>query len=345
MANANKNRYCLTSAIKLYQRALTIDPNYVEAAHNLGLSYLANKQFDRCFHFLEYRWGLPKRSQLAYDGNIPLWGGERDSTVIVWREQGIGDEILYSSLFLEAFDRCNYLTIQCDQRLTELFRRSFPEAINFVDDSIQFRENEFKHQIPIASLPALFRKDINCFSGKSNGWLKANLLKVNDFREKLASENFQRVVGLSWRTFSKIEGSSERCIGLAQIAGLLDNFNFRIVNLQYGNVCAEITQLKKKQKIELFQIDGLDIYNDIDSLAAAVCACDFVVTIDNSTAHLAGALGVDCHLLLPKVCDDRWGYSDELSYWYSSMRLYRQEKIGDWEHPLHHLKKRIQATL
>ena len=323
---------------------MTIDSNYVEAAHNLGLSYLANKQFDRGFHFLEYRWGLPERSQLAYNGNIPLWGGERESTVIVWREQGIGDEILYSSLFLDAFERCNDVTIQCDQRLTDLFRRSFPEGINFVDDSIGFSESKFKHQIPIASLPALFRKDINCFSGKSDGWLKADLSKVNDFREKLVSKNFERVVGLSWRTFSKIKGSNERCIDLIQIAQILNNFNFRIVNLQYGDVCAEISELKKKQNIELFQIDALDIYEDLDSLAAAVCACDFVVTIDNSTAHLAGALGVDCHLLLPKICDDRWGYSDEVSYWYKSMRLYRQEKKGDWGRPLHHLKKSIRAT-
>jgi hypothetical protein len=70
---------------------------------------------------------------------------------------------------------------------------------------------------------------------------------------------------------------------------------------------------------------------DMDMFAAQIAALDLVITIDNSTAHLAGALRVPVWLLLPFAADWRWMQAGEESPWYPSMRLFRQPKLRDWQ--------------
>ena len=77
---------------------------------------------------------------------------------------------------------------------------------------------------------------------------------------------------------------------------------------------------------------------DLDGLAALIEACDHIVTIDGVIAHLAGALGKNCTILLPYSANWRWGYESEDSYWHSSLRLLRQNRISDWSYPIEKLK-------
>jgi ADP-heptose:LPS heptosyltransferase len=74
----------------------------------------------------------------------------------------------------------------------------------------------------------------------------------------------------------------------------------------------------------------VDQLADLDAFAAQVSAMDLVITIDNSTAHLAGALGVPIWLLLPFAPDWRWLRARQDSPWYPGMRLFRQTTQGGW---------------
>ena len=109
------------------------------------------------------------------------------------------------------------------------------------------------------------------------------------------------------------------------------------MNLQYGETAGELSQISSKYGISVEQIDELDLFNDIDGLAALISACDIVISIDNATVHLAGALGIDTRVLLPLTADERWGLNSTNSYWYDSVTLYRQEGLGDWHKPLERL--------
>ena len=71
--------------------------------------------------------------------------------------------------------------------------------------------------------------------------------------------------------------------------------------------------------------------NDIDDLAALIMACDKVVSISNVTAHRAGALGKEAHVLLAYASDWRWGMDFYSTHWYSSVQLYRQTRLGNWD--------------
>ena len=86
---------------------------------------------------------------------------------------------------------------------------------------------------------------------------------------------------------------------------------------------------------------NVDQFNDIDLFAAQVAAMDMVITIDNSTAHLAGALGVPVWLLLPFASDWRWFRRREDSPWYPSMRLFRQPQRGNWQSVVENIRHAI----
>ena len=92
--------------------------------------------------------------------------------------------------------------------------------------------------------------------------------------------------------------------------------------------------MKVNHGIDVLEVPDLDIFNDIDGLAATIAACDEVISIQNFNTHLAGSLGTDTRLLLPYAADDRWGYKTNKSYWYDSITIYRQTVPGNWSQPL-----------
>jgi ADP-heptose:LPS heptosyltransferase len=103
----------------------------------------------------------------------------------------------------------------------------------------------------------------------------------------------------------------------------------RWISLQYGppgEIKEEVNAAKAPVRVD----ECVDQLADIDSFAAQIAALDLVITIDNTTAHLAGALGVPVWVLLPFAPDWRWMQEGEGSLWYPSMRLFRQPARGDW---------------
>jgi ADP-heptose:LPS heptosyltransferase len=111
------------------------------------------------------------------------------------------------------------------------------------------------------------------------------------------------------------------------------------VNLQYGEVNEEIAQVEKDLGVTVINLDSVNKYDDIDGLAAIIQACDLVISIDNTTVHLAGALGKDTRVLLPYVSEWRWMLGRKDSPWYQSLRLYRQPAVFDWVGAFANLKE------
>ena len=110
----------------------------------------------------------------------------------------------------------------------------------------------------------------------------------------------------------------------------MDARNYTFVSLQYGDVAQEIADLRDRQGVDVKLIADMDNMGDIDGFAALVDACDMILTIDNTTAHMAGALHKKTCVMLPHVPDWRWMLDREDSPWYPSLRLFRQTTLGDW---------------
>ncbi len=267
----------------------------------------------------------------------PKWNLSEKNRVLLWAEQGIGDEIMFASVIPDLYSSCSKLIVKIDKRLIALFRRSFPEDIDFRVHDEAVSETEYDAHIPMGSLPLHFRQTIDSFKPTARGWLTACDVKASRLRRTLLSDGSETLIGISWYSTKPRKGAEKKVMKLAQLARKLDAPKVKLINLQYGDVNDELDSLQKETGIEVIQVPEINNKTDIDDLAALIMACDKVVSISNVTIHLAGALGKEAQLLLASLCDWRWGQSSKSSYWYNSVRLYRQTKIDDWDNVLKQL--------
>ena len=331
----------LEEAMEAYNKALAINPDYGEAHYNMSYACLAVKNFEQGFEKHEWRWKTKQLKTRYLKTKKPTWNGETKQRVLVWAEQGIGDEIIYSSIIPEIYATSSKVLVKCDKRLIPLFERSFSDDITYYSRDANVSEDEYDFHIPMGSLPLTFRKSLDSFKNSASGFLKCDMARAERIKGQLSHETGKKLVGISWKTKSPLRNSSTRNINLADLARALDNSKTQLVCLQYGDVSDEIAAVKRDFGIDVVQFDKVDNKYDIDGLASLIGTCDMVVTIDNATAHLSGALGVRTKLMLPHIADWRWSILDENSYWYDALKLFRQSKANDW----HSVSAQIKAMI
>jgi len=325
-------------AYEAFTHALSIDPECPNALDNLGKIYWLWQDFTRAFELMEWRWRANEQFiGKKLESTHPTWNGEELAEVFVWKEQGIGDEIMFSSMLSELNAKSKKLIVECDKRLIPLYERSFSKDIRFIADRHKLSDFDYDSQIAIGSLPKHFRHKLEDFTNVSPGWLEADLDRSKVLREKLKAQADDIIIGISWCTQSAGLRSYKRNIPLELLAEYLKRVPGKYINLQYGDTAEEILEVKNQVNFELHTVDEIDLYNDIDGLAALISACDTVISIDNLTVHLAGALGIDTRVLLPEVPDVRWGITGSNTYWYDHLALYRQESKYGWENQLERL--------
>jgi len=322
----------LETAMESYKRAINIEPKHADAHINKAFLHLRLLDFEAGWLSYEWRWKVSKDRPQFLKTSKPLWKPLMKQRVLLWGEQGLGDEIMFASLILDMHSLSSKLIVQTDQRLVNLFKRSFPNNIDFRPRDEIVLETEYDAHIPIGSTPLHFRQTIESFKGRSEGWLSACSTRAKTLRSELLSDDSEVLIGISWNTTAHRNGAQNRLITLNQIAQMLQAPKVRLVSLQYGDFVNEIKKLLTDYGIKVAQVTEIDNMNDIDGLAALISACDRIVSIDNTTVHLAGALGKETNVLLPFACEWRWGQGSQDSYWYDSMQLHRQVEIGDWEH-------------
>ena len=323
----------INEAMEAYNSSLEIKPENAAANVNLGRLKWLTLNFKSAFELMEWRWSLDAHELYfghALESVNPTWNGEEGKDVFVWKEQGIGDEIMFSSLLSEMKEKSNRLIVECDKRLIPLYERSFPSNINFTYDRSLISAHDYETQIALGSLPKHFRHELKDFSKVSAGWLKADPARVKTIREKLSIDKPDKIIGISWFTKSGGSRSTKRNIPLDILAEYLKRVPGKYVSLQYGDTFEEIAKLRSDSCFEVVTLDEIDLFNDIDGLAALISACDTVISIDNLTVHLAGALGVETKVLLPEIAEERWGASGSDSYWYDHLTLYRKDKSDSW---------------
>ena len=322
-------------AINTYKHAIELKPNFTEAYYNLGFELIRSQNFEEGFRLLEYRWDLIQDNKQNIGTYLvtskPAWDGEAGQSVFVWAEQGVGDEIMFSSLIPELYDTCSQLIVQCDARLIPLFQRSFPKDIIYKSKRGDVSEDLYDFHIPIGSLAYKFRPSLESFGRTSGGYLVHDADKASMLRERLLESGAKILIGISWNTASPLVNASDRNIALPELARALNSSEVQLVCLQYGDVSNEIASLKKEFGIDVLQVPEIDNRDDIDGLASLIMACDRVVSTTNATVHLAGSLGAKVDVLLPISARWIWGTKGSQSTWYNTVTPHWQEVAGDWK--------------
>jgi tetratricopeptide (TPR) repeat protein len=314
------------------------EENYIETHFNLSLLYLNKKFFMKGWQEYEYRDAVIKPPEFIKKIKKPLNISFKDN-LLIWGEQGVGDQIIYSSM-LKELDYSN-ITLAIDQRLIPIYKRSFSK-INLVDlKSLISNPIEFDAHIPLASLGKYFRPDEKSFRNQPTSFLKPDIKKVNFYKNLLSSKKIK--CGISWRSKNEKIGQ-ETSLSLSQLLPILTNNKLEFVDLQYGDNESEKKQLFESHNVDFINTD-LDKFNNLDDLIALIDACDLVITSSNVTAHFAGSIGKKTYLMVSNNIGNIWYWHDEKSScWYPSIKIYRQTKPGDWSSTIKKIDKEIRVN-
>ena len=355
-------------AFRSFQDALAIDPYHAQALWNKSLLLLTHQEFQAGFTLYPSRWRYEVMISPALHTHKPLYVHQKDSrpvsqsdqagppdlsqttrlvpVLLIWPEQGIGDEIMFASLLPKAQTLAKQLIVQMDARLIPLFKRAMPE-ITFKAKNEILEESLYDEHMPIGQLAEIFCKSKEDFVGFNSSYIFSDALREEQLSLKIP-RNGKKTIGISWRSKNDQKGL-DRSLSLKELIASLTGYGtdtfapnkYNFVNLQYGVQPEELESARSSLGTEILSLSEVDNFTDIDGLAALIQCCDLVVSIDNSTVHLSGALGKDTLVLLPYSCDWRWGLDTEESVWYPSVRLFRQLRLGDWGEPL----QRVQEAL
>ncbi len=309
------------TALELCARARALAPDSPNARMSYARQLLMLGRYGEGWDLTDDRW---TQGDQRFDFSLDAWDGRPlpEGRVLVWREQGIGDEIMYASMLPELLAAGHRLTLLCEPRLRPAFVRAFPQAEFFESGD---RGEALRAQIPMANLPRLLRRKESDFAAAAGRpYLTADPERRARLRARYADG--RPLVGIAWKTRNTLSG--HRSMPLAALAPLLGDAGLRCVSLQYGDA-AELAA--EAQGLPLLVDPEVDSLASIEDALAQVAAMDFVVSIDNSTVHFAGALGVPCRVLLPFDAEWRWMMRREDTPWYASVRLLRQRRGERWE--------------
>ena len=367
-------------AIKFYQKAKKINPNnqqideniiicyirlknfkWVEKKilnlqnegkvnNNLLLSYsyllLNKKDFGKGFNYFDARLKLdefPKKNKYHFniikklDKKINF---KNDTNILVVKEQGVGDEILFSSMYNDLLkNNFGRLRIECDERLLKIFKRSFNKDI-FVPfghySSSAKHIQEFDNIIYAGSLTKYFRKKEGSFNNRP--YIKSLDVLDKKFKSTLSIFKNKKKIGISWKSVFNIYGGL-KSLKLSDFK-ILNSKERIFINLQYGDSKEEVNQFKIDNQ-DIYNYDSIDLFNDFDSLISILKNLDVFVTVSNSTAHFAGALGIPTILICPKQSSTYyyWDYENGKTPWYNSVSIIK------FKHSLNYTMKLVDDLI
>lgn len=325
-------------AEKFYIKSQNINPNDDILKKNFAILYLAKQNYKKAWLYYDGRLNLQDFSakNSSFD-NIKnnLWKGEnisRDAKILIIKEQGIGDEIIFSSMYNDAINKFPNCKIETEPRLLPMFKRVFNNEKNFVSyrhysskiDEIK----KFDKILYAGSLGRLFRNNLNDFPKTNFLFQKKDDLKIMNKKIKNISNKIK--IGITWKSKREIYGD-DKSVNLELLKPILQLKNFDFINLQYGETEQEIKKFEKLYKIKIHTIKDVDLFNDFEAISSLLCNLDLFVTISNSTAHLAGALGVPTLLIKPKNHSVffYWNVPGDSTPWYPSIKIF--EYKDGWE--------------
>ncbi|MDY0882824.1 tetratricopeptide repeat protein [Dongia soli] len=319
---------------RLMERVAALDPEEGDAQTSVSLTKIRNGDYAEGWSRHHWRW---KRSGCEPKWDLPLteWDGQPldKGGLVIWREQGIGDMVMYGAMAIACRPIVSRIAIETNPRLVALFQRSFPDMIACYREKLP---SEFwsKHGItahcPIGDLPHLLKVDMSDYPGRS-GFLIADSKQVIRLRERYRLLfPGKKLIGISWRSGNS--GSAiTRSVELPFWQPIFETPDCAFISLQYGNIEQDVDEFRRSHGFEVYIDSEIDAMKDMDSFAAQVTAMDLIVSVDNSTVHMAGALGKPTFVMIPAASDWRWLQPERRdTVWYASLELFRNKPGQDW---------------
>lgn len=336
-------------ALELFEKAESLDPGKDILKWNRGLAYLELGDYERGFK--DYANGergeLATRRTYYKDMPLPDWDGTKGQHIVVYGEQGIGDELMFASMLPDLVRDCEFV-LDCHPRLIEIFRESFPNIAIYGTRKTEIvrmgwlkHHKKFDAKIPIGNLAIHYRKKKEDFPRVP--YIKANDQLIEVYAEKLKALGDRPKIGFSYRGGIKTTNGTARYIPLEQ---WLDIFKLDadFISLQYNkDAIDEINQFQDKHGICLNH-DEVTLA-DYDKTAGLVHNLDLIISVPQSVVHLAGGMGKIVWQLSPYRAMWQVGPYGEDMPWYQSVHNFWQSSNEKWEPVLNRVKDELCSLL
>lgn len=322
-------------AMDCYKQALHIAPDFSENKWNKALLHLLMGDFVQGWPLYEARWqSILKMYYRKFDK--PLWLGNESlvgKTILIYPEQGLGDYIQFCRYVAEVEKLGATVLLEVLPPLLPLMQTLNVKAILIESGSSL---PEFDYHCPIMSLPLAFSTQQETIPANTP-YLSADVVKVAYWKERLGNKTKPRV-GLVWSGSVTHKHDCYRSITLETL-GPIFSLPYEFHALQKEVREHDIKTLNTLNVVQTHQ----DSIHDFADTAALIEQMDIVIAVDTSVAHLAGAMGKECWVLLPYSPDFRWQLDRTDSPWYPTITLFRQSQFNDWSDVIASLKMKLET--
>ena len=318
----------IEKAIEYLQNAISVSPNYADAHINLAICYFIKKDYEKAFkHYSRRLDNFDSQKKRIEKYSQPLWdGGEIEGkTIYVHHEQGFGDTINFCRFLPVLAEKCAKVLLRPQKELESLFQHNI-KGFELVSNSTPDEALTFDtHTLLMYLMEHLNVTPENIPS--SEGYLTVDDAKVQYFKEKYFDNNDFKL-GINWNC-----GNAKFTDQFRSISDINAFFPFakidgvKVYSFQKGVGEEQLENLPGD--IEIINL-GKD-FNDFTDTAAALKNLDLLISVDTSVPHLAGAMGVPTWVMLQYVPDWRWTTEGETSFWYDSVKLFRQDSEKQWQ--------------
>jgi tetratricopeptide (TPR) repeat protein len=322
-----------SDVIATYDRVLQLYPDQVHARFQRSLALMAQGRLAEGWAAYPCRFNRPETRTLHAAFALPFWRGEplEGRRLLIWTEQGPGDEILLASMIPDVLARGPALTIVCSPRLVPLLQRSFSACSVVSQERLKAVDAKaFDYQASFSELGLHLRPDFASFPHRPS-YLAADAALTQKLRATYQGGSNAKLVGIAWHSANPT-AEAQKSVALDAWAPILALPGVKYVNLQYGEHRKDAKTVRDAGGGEIIGDKTIDPLKDIDGFAAQVAAMDHVVSVSNTTVHVAGALGVPTSTMIPAAFGRIWYWfldrSD--SPWYPAMTLFRQKTPDDW---------------
>ncbi len=330
----HQNRF--EESLKIFEDALALAPNNLEFHTYLGMIHLLLGHFKKGWHYYQKRMdcqGMVKRS-LPW----PVWQGEslRGKKIFVYAEQGVGDSIQfarYLPILAKRFGAC--VTFEVQTEILGLFK-DFP-GIDTVTGQTTLPQ-QYDYQSSLISLAATLETDTTSIP-LVVPHLYVDKRKKTFWKNELATTETGKRIGFVWAGSPLHENDQNRSCPVECFAPLWQETDLWWFSLQKGAAARQLDSLIVKDT-NVFNLNPA--ISSFEDTAAIIMNLDLIVTVDTAVAHLAATLGKPVYLLLPFTPDWRWLLGREDSQWYPKLKIFRQQKAGDWGGVFLRLEKELR---
>jgi tetratricopeptide (TPR) repeat protein len=320
-------------AIFHYKKAIEINPDFASANWNLSLVNLLTGNYKEGWDGYEWRFKYtPVFEKFKQRFKGKEWNGEEavgEQTILVYNEQGAGDVVQFARFLPKVKAKGFRVILETMPELVELMGQC--QGIDQVVPQRQKKMPDHDYQVSLGSLPRIFGID-----SKEQFWTGAYVKPTGEIEEKVFDAYKGKFkIGICWAGNPVHQNDKTRSAFLKDFKVLNDLPNVKLFSLQKdsrprywaGRGVVDLTEGCDQMSV----VDMGDMLINFNYTAAIIKSMDLVVTVDTAIAHIAGAMGVPCYLLVSKMPDWRWGLNDNKTAWYPSIKIERQLTPEDYE--------------